>query len=209
MTQIRGVIFDMDGVLIDAKEWHYEALNQALGLFGLGITRQMHEGEYDGLPTRDKLLRLSANYPLPVSLHGFINEMKQRYTMQLIYERCWPVYEHQYTLAGLRKAGLRLAVASNSVRSSIETMLSRAQLIDYLDFFLSNEDVSKGKPNPEIYLKALHLLGLQPQECVIVEDNPHGLAAARATGAHVMAVRDPSEVTSPNLWSFIARCEEA
>ncbi|EPF17739.1 Phosphorylated carbohydrates phosphatase TM_1254 [Cedecea davisae] len=209
MSRIRGVIFDMDGVLIDAKEWHYDALNQALALFGLTITRAEHEGEFDGLPTREKLDRLTARYGLPASLHTFINEMKQIYTLQLINQNCWPVYEHQLALSRLKQHGYRLAVASNSVRGSIDNMLSRAKLLDYLQFTLSNEDVSRGKPDPEIYLKAQLCLGLKPQECVIVEDNPHGIAAARASGAHVMEVAGPSEVTWNRLRNFIAKCEEA
>ncbi|MES3576136.1 HAD family hydrolase [Enterobacter cloacae] len=208
MKRIRGVIFDMDGVLIDAREWHYEALNQALALFGMNITREQHEGEYDGLPTREKLKRLSQRYLLPVSLHDFINEMKQRYTMQRVYQHCWPVFEHQYLLAQLARRGYRLAVASNSVRDSVEAMLERAQLLHWLQFTLSNEDVTQGKPNPEIYLKAMSRLNLQPEECVIVEDNPHGIAAAIASGAHVLKVRDPSEVTWSRVYAFISRCNE-
>lgn len=207
MSQIKGVIFDMDGVLIDAKEWHYEALNQALALFGATVTRAEHEGEFDGLPTRDKLYRLTERNGLPSGLHGFINEMKQHYTMALIHQNCWPVFQHQYALSQLKREGYRLAVASNSVRGSIETMLSRANLLSYLEFTLSNEDVSCGKPDPEIYLRAQHRLGLKPHECIIVEDNPHGIAAARASGANVLAVKDPSEVTWTRIHDFIKHCE--
>ncbi|ASV56827.1 Hydrolase in polyol utilization gene cluster, haloacid dehalogenase-like family [Lelliottia jeotgali] len=199
----------MDGVLIDAKEWHYEAMNQALSLFGSTITRAEHEGEFDGLPTRDKLNRLTERSGLPPALHSFINEMKQRYTMNLIHQNCIPVDQHQYALSQLKQAGYRLAVASNSVRGSIECMLSRANLLPYLEFTLSNEDVKSGKPDPEIYLLAQHRLGLKPHECVIVEDNPHGIAAARASGANVLAVKDPSEVTWTRIHHFIKQCEAA
>ncbi|MEG0866460.1 MAG: HAD family phosphatase [Hafnia sp.] len=207
MNKIKGVIFDMDGVLIDAKEWHYDALNQALALFGLTITQAEHEGVFDGLPTRDKLNRLTEHRGLPPELHSFINEMKQRYTLDLIHQNCWPVYQHQYALAKLKRTGYRLGVASNSVRGSIETMLSRACLSPYLEFTLSNEDVVCGKPDPEIYLRAQQCLGLKPHECVIVEDNPHGIAAAHASGANVLVVKDPSEVTWARIRDFIAQCE--
>lgn len=209
MSRVKGVIFDMDGVLIDAKEWHYEAMNQALSLFGSTITRAEHEGEFDGLPTRDKLNRLTERSGLPPALHSFINEMKQRYTMNLIHQNCIPVDQHQYALSQLKQAGYRLAVASNSVRGSIECMLSRANLLPYLEFTLSNEDVKSGKPDPEIYLLAQHRLGLKPHECVIVEDNPHGIAAARASGANVLAVKDPSELTWTRIHHFIKQCEAA
>ncbi|WP_449567283.1 HAD family hydrolase [Lelliottia nimipressuralis] len=208
MSVIKAVIFDMDGVLIDAKEWHYEAFNQALSLFGLTITREEHEGEFDGLPTRDKLLRLTARSGLPASLHEFINEMKQHYTRLLIEQHCWPVFTHRYALSRLQRDGYRLAVASNSVRQSVDAMLWRARLTEYLQFTLSNEDVACGKPAPDIYEKAIIRLGLRPDECVVVEDNPHGIEAAIAAGAHVMAVRDPSDVTWSRIHRFITRCNE-
>lgn len=208
MVKIRGIIFDMDGVLIDAKEWHYEALNQALGVFGHRIGREAHESEFDGLPTREKLLRLTDRYRLPVSLHGLINRMKQVYTLQMASERCHPVAEHNYALANLKAQGYRLAVASNSVRDSVEVMLHRAGLHQYLDFTLSNEDVKRSKPHPEIYHKAIARMRLLPQECVVIEDNPHGIAAAVAAGAHVLRVADPDEVRLSRILSFIADCEK-
>lgn len=208
MNEIRGVIFDMDGVLIDARDWHYQAFNQALKLFGLSISPEEHANEYDGLPTREKLWRLTSRYGLPPSLHSFINEMKQRYTMQIIHQQCWPVFEHQYALAELSRTGYQLAVASNSIRSSIETMLGRANLLRYLDFYLSNEDVQFGKPNPEIYSRAFAKMQLSPEQCVVIEDNDHGIAAAKAAGANVLCVKDPSEVTLGTITHFIAQCNK-
>lgn len=207
MTRIQAVIFDMDGVLIDAREWHYRALNQALAHFGLSINRKSHEGEFDGLPTREKLHRLNERYGLPKSLHTFINELKQMYTLQEIWQHCWPNFEHQYTLTQLKHSGYRVAVASNSIRASIEAMLGRAQLLPFLEFYLSNEDVNRGKPDPEIYHTAIWMLGLEPQDCVVVEDNPHGIAAAQASGAHVLTVNHPGEVTWDRIHQFIQHCE--
>ena len=80
---VKAVLFDMDGVLIDAKDWHYEALNRALGLFGIEISRYDHLHTFDGLPTKVKLEMLSEQYYLPRQLHEFVNQMKQLYTTQM------------------------------------------------------------------------------------------------------------------------------
>ncbi|QLA06955.1 HAD family phosphatase [Enterobacter ludwigii] len=208
MRRIQAVIFDMDGVLIDAREWHYRALNRALSHFGLTINRQEHENGFDGLTTRDKLHRLTERDGLPVSLHGFINELKQQYTLQEIWQHCRPVFEHQYALSCLSRQGYRLAVASNSIRQSMDVMLERARLKSYLQFYLSNEDVSQGKPDPEIYRTAIQRLELTPDACLVVEDNPHGIAAARAAGAHVLTVASPEEVTWPRIRDFITNLEK-
>lgn len=177
---IKAVIFDMDGVLIDAKDWHYDALNKALVKFGMEISIHDHLTTFDGLSTSQKLKILSKVNSLPEGLHSFINELKQQYTMDIVHQSCKPMFHHQYALGNLKAEGYKLAVASNSIRNSVTVMMEKAKLMGYLDFYLSNQDVTKAKPDPEIYNTAITKLGLMPEECVIVEDNENGLKAARA-----------------------------
>jgi len=192
---VKAILFDMDGVLIDAKDWHYEALNDALRLFGFEISRTEHLAVYDGLPTRKKLEMLTRVRGLPAKLHGLINEVKQRRTLELTYQRCRPVYHHQFALSQLKRQGVRLVVCSNSIRRTVEVMMEQAGLGHLLEFVLSNEDVARAKPDPEIYALAMSRLGLPPRDCLIVEDNEHGLQAARASGAHVLEVASPADVS--------------
>ncbi len=200
---IKAVIFDMDGVLIEAKDWHYEALNKALNLFGYAISRHDHLTMYDGLPTSRKLNMLSVERELPAELHSFINEMKQIYTMEIVYAQCKPTFVHQYALSSLKSRGYKLAVASNSIRNTVEVMMEKARLDQYLDLKLSNEDVEYPKPAPDIYTKAIHTLGLSPDECLIVEDNENGIRAAQASGAHVLVVDNVGDVNLENITSRI------
>ena len=129
MKKIKAIIFDMDGVLIEAKDWQYEALNQALELFGFTISRYDHLVTFDGLPTRKKLEMLSLEKGLPNGLHKFINHMKQIYTMEHVYMKCKPLFNHQYALSRLKHEGYGLALASNSVRITIDMMMEKADLI--------------------------------------------------------------------------------
>jgi HAD superfamily hydrolase (TIGR01509 family) len=207
--KIRAVLFDMDGVLIDAKEWHFESLNLALSLFGMPISRFDHLTTFDGLPTRRKLEMLSLERGLPVELHNFLNEMKQRYTMQIVNTRCKPTFIHEYALSYLRAQGYHIAVCSNSIRATIELMMAKSGLAGYLDLILSNEDVQEGKPNPEIYLKAMRHFGLTAGECLIVEDNENGIRAARASGGHVLEVADVTETNLQNILCRIRKIEAA
>lgn len=207
MTKIKAVIFDMDGVLIDAKDWHYEALNQALELFGYKISRYDHLVTFDGLPTKKKLEMLSMEKGLPKGLHKFINHMKQIYTMEYVYMKCKPMFCHQYALSRLKAEGYFLALASNSVRITIDMMMEKADLQKYLDFTLSNQDVTKSKPDPEIYQIAIKRLGLTPQECLIVEDNPNGVKAALASGANLLKVETVHDVTYQNIKNRIKEIE--
>lgn len=207
MAKIKAVIFDMDGVLIDAKDWHYEALNRALGLYGMEISRYDHLVTYDGLPTRKKLEMLTLERGLPKGLHKFINDIKQQYTMELIFTRCKPKFYHEYALSKLRSDGYRLAVCSNSIRNTIEIMMEKAALAEYLEFFLSNEDVTNAKPDPEMYIRAIERLALQPEECLVIEDNEKGIRAARDSGAHVLAVDAVEDVTYHNIMARIRTLE--
>jgi beta-phosphoglucomutase len=204
---IKAVLFDMDGVLIDAKDWHYEALNDALSLFGFEISRTEHLSAYDGLPTSKKLELLSQTKGLPRKLHTFLNNLKQRRTHEITIQRCRPMFHHQYALAELKRNGKMIAVCSNSIRSTIDVMMQNAALLEYLDFFLSNEEVSAPKPNPEIYLKAIDRCGLQPSEVLIIEDNHHGIEAARKSGGYVMEVKDVYDVTYERIAAAIQKAE--
>ena len=202
---IKGIIFDMDGVLIEAKNWHYDALNKALKLFGFEISQFDHLTTYDGLPTRRKLEMLSIERGLPVKLHAFINEMKQAYTMEIVHTQCKPRFVHEYALSKLKAMDYKLGLASNSVKTTIEVMMQKAKLTQYLDVQLSAEDVTNGKPDPEIYIKAMEHLGIKPSECLILEDNENGILAARASGAHVLVVKEVDDANIENILNMIQR----
>lgn len=200
---IKAVIFDLDGVLIDATHWHYEALNKALHLFGYTITEEEHKNFYNGLPTRKKLEYLSKDKGLPVSLHAFINSMKQKYTQELIERNCTPDFQKIYMLKKLKEKGYKLALCSNAILSSVEIMLNRARLKEYFDLLLSNEDICEPKPSPDIYLKAFLKLSLRPEECVIVEDAEHGKKAALDSGGRLLEVSGYHEVNYELVRDFL------
>lgn len=207
-STIKAVIFDLDGVLIDAKDWHYEALNRSLSLFGLKIPRDDHLITYDGLPTKKKLDMLTLDAGLPKELHPFINRLKQNYTMEIIYSQCKPMFHHEFLLSRLKSAGIRLAVCSNSIRETLDLMIRKAGLESYLEFTMSNQDVSQPKPHPEIYTKAIERLKLQPRDCLVIEDNPHGIKAAEESGAHILRVTSVYDVNYANVFSRIQDIED-
>ena len=207
MSKIKAVIFDMDGVLIEAKDWHYEALNKALNLFGMEISRYDHLVTYDGLPTKKKLEMLSTERGLPRELHTFVNNMKQQYTMEIVYASCKPTFHHEYALSKLKNAGYTMAVCSNSIRNTIEIMMKKSSLENYFEFYVSNQDVKNGKPDPEMYNLAIKKLGLTPSECMIIEDNENGIKAAKASGAWVMEVDVVEDVNYQNIQSHLQMFE--
>lgn len=201
---IKAVLFDMDGVLIDAKDWHYDALNRALGHFGYTISREAHLSTFDGLPTRRKLKMLSQARGLPEGLHEFLNALKQSYTIEISSQKCKPVFNHQKALSRLFDRGYKMACCSNSVRGSVEAMMELSGLASCLELLVSNEDVENSKPAPDMYLKAMAAFGVKPEECLILEDNDHGIQAARASGGHLMVIGTPADVTYERISARIA-----
>lgn len=203
---IKAVIFDMDGVLVDADKWHFNALNVALQHSEVEpISWQEHLTVYKGIPTREKLKILSERKGLPTDLWSRIARSKQDVTNQIIESFCEPDLEK---VEMMRLLGRRypIVVCSNAVRASVDEMLGKAGLAQFIDFSLSNEDVEQSKPHPEIYVKAFELLGLAPDECAIVEDSDVGKAAAIASGGVLCSVNDPADV---NYYRVLRTIHEA
>ena len=207
MKSIRCVLFDLDGVLVDATEWHYEALNRALRLFGFDISRYEHLSTYNGLPTRKKLEMLTVEKGLPVALHHTLGRLKQIYTRDEIFTKCRPQFEKEYMVSRLRREGYRLAVCSNSIRDSLSLMIQRSGLDEAFEFCVSNEDVSRPKPDPEIYKSAIARLNVSPEETLVIEDAPHGVEAARRAGAHVCQVSGFNDVDYVRIRTALDRVE--
>lgn len=206
-TEIKALIFDMDGVLIEAKDLHYQSLNRALGLFGYTISRYDHLITYDGLPTATKLDMLSREQGLPIKLHTFINKLKQKYTLELVHTHCKPCFYHEYALSKLKSDGYKIGCASNSIKDSVNVMLEKSNLKQYMDVIYSAQDVLNAKPAPDIYLNAMRELGCIPEQCLIVEDNENGIKAAYASGAHVLVVNEVNEVNIDNINRAISKAE--
>jgi beta-phosphoglucomutase-like phosphatase (HAD superfamily) len=190
----KAIIFDLDGVLVDMPNGHYEALNKALGLFGAKIEKEEHYAQFNGLPTRKKLEELERQNRLPGGLREFINEIKQNYTKEVIPTYCTPDYSKIILLRHLKDNGYLLACCSNSIKETLHMMLKSAKLFEYFDLIIGNDEVAQPKPHPEIYLVALERLGVKPEEAIIVEDSPHGIAAAKASGGTVYEVRNVQDV---------------
>ena len=191
----KAVLFDMDGVLIDARDWHYDALNEALRIFGVEISRSDHLSRFNGLSTRKKLNMLTAEGLIPYELHEAIQSIKQDRTLRIAAQMCFPIVSHQVLITRLKALDIKVGLVTNSIRKSSEFMLEYAGLLKFMDVVVTNEDVVEGKPNPAGYLLAMERLGVLPSETIVIEDGEYGILAAEAAGATVIKVNDPFEVS--------------
>lgn len=201
---IKLIVFDLDGVLVDAREIHYEALNAALREIGeeYVIKRQEHLSLYDGLSTTKKLNMLTENKGLPVSLHEKVWKLKQEKTLDIIDQ-----FTSDERICGilkrLKSEGYTIACATNSIRTTAKLQLIRKGFFEHIDFLYSNQDVKRPKPSSEIYMRCMLKAGADPHETVIVEDSHHGRKAAINSGGHLCAVKNSSEVTYKKIKEII------
>jgi HAD superfamily hydrolase (TIGR01509 family) len=205
---IKLIIFDLDGVLIDAKKIHYEALNLALAKVNqnLIIDWSDHLSIYDGLKTSQKLELLSKNKGLSPSFYDQIWKEKQEYTESMLDKLHYN--ENIYNcLHYLKTQGYLIACCSNSIANTINKSLEKIKTLDFFDLILSNEDVVNSKPHPEMYWQAMSKFRIYPEETMIIEDSPHGLKAASSSGAHVYRVKNPEDITLKNIINNIKSFE--
>ena len=190
------IIFDLDGVLIDSREIHYQSLNTALESIEPKyiINRDDHLSLYDGLSTTKKLNLLSKTKGLPVEFHDSVWQRKQLATFDLIKQfkvdhRLVEIFRH------LKETGYQVAVASNSIRETVKLSLLKIGVMEYVDYYCSNEDVVNPKPYPEMYWKCMTACKALPKQTLIIEDSHIGRQGALDSGATLLAVENPQDVT--------------
>jgi HAD superfamily hydrolase (TIGR01509 family) len=185
---IKAILFDLDGVLIDAVELHQKAFIEAVRPYK-EIDEEYHMKHLNGIPTKKKLEKLGFN----TDLIEKINADKQEITFKLIEDTIRPIPEVTKMIDELKKRQIPFAICSNSIRKSIELFLKMAEITGY-EFIISNQEVINPKPNPEMYIKGIERLGLPKDEVLIVEDSPVGIEAAKASGANLCIVKDPYDI---------------
>jgi beta-phosphoglucomutase-like phosphatase (HAD superfamily)/dTDP-glucose pyrophosphorylase len=196
MTKL--VIFDLDGVLIDSKDYHYDALNEALGE-EYAITREEHVSTYDGLPTTAKLELLSKNKGLPADRYEEIWKAKQENTLHIFKTKVDKDYELMGYFQQLSDEGYKIAVASNSIRNTVKIILLRLGLLEFVDIYVSNEDVVRNKPFPSMYWKCMMALGALPDDTVILEDSHIGRQGALDSKCHLVPIENRGDLNQAKV----------
>lgn len=201
MRKYEAVLFDLDGVLVDACDWHYDALNEALmEVVGYTISRQDHIQKYNGLPTAVKLRMLN----IDSTSASIIEAYKQEKTLKIINERAKIMPEKQELHSYLKDQGTKIACVTNSIGTTATAMLERTGQMQFIDLLVSNGDVEKNKPHPDCYNFAIQKLKVDPYLCMCVEDSPKGIEAAiNSRVSTVWQVKDPSEVILKNYRRFV------
>lgn len=198
---IQCVLFDLDGVLVDACDWHYNALNEAMReIVGFDISRDEHITKYNGLPTAVKLRMLGIDPPTA----SRIEASKQLKTLDIISRQAKIMPEKQELHSYLKSQGIKIACVTNSINTTATAMLRQTGQIEFMDLIVANGDVSNNKPHPDCYNFAVSKIGIDPSHCLCVEDSPKGIEAARASCVpNLWIVSNPTDVTLENYKEIV------
>jgi len=184
-----AVIFDCDGTLVNSMPAHFDAWCEALASYGAGgIFKEDVFFAMGGRPTRDIVIDLNSEYDLKLDPEAIALAKREAFLSKLhLLEFIDEVAEFAQSLRGK----MPLAVASGGSRLVVEKTLKLLNCSDWFDEVVTADDVSNGKPSPDIFLKAAELLGVAPEKCLVIEDAPPGVIAAIAAGMQVVTVPMP------------------
>ena len=186
---IKGVIFDMDGVIIDSEPIHFKVEKAILSNFNEPFTMQDHARFVGGTPRNlykticeERGINQSFEVLALLDAADYMEELKRGHL-----EAIEGIPE---LIKGLKKSNVPMVLASSANHNNIEIVLDRLELKEYFEGRVSGQDVERTKPDPEIFIKAADILGLKPENCLVIEDANHGVEAAKAAGMYCVAYRN-------------------
>jgi len=184
----RAILWDMDGTLLDSAEYHWLAWQDSLHAEGYNVTREQFEASFG--QRNDTILRGYFGPELTDDEIARIGGDKEARYRNQVRERGIDLLPGvQRWLARLSAKGWRQAIASAAPLANVEAIVAALEIGPFFDAFVSAEDVQRGKPDPQVFLIAAERLAVAPARCVVVEDAPAGLEAARRAGMRAIGVR--------------------
>lgn len=186
---VKAVIFDMDGVLSDSEPLFRESINKILGAEGAHITEQEYK-ELIGSTFDHAWQVLIDKFKLKNPLSHYMS-IYDGVVEEMLGSKATPASGIYEIIAEVERRKLPKGLASSSKRIWIMALLKAIKLEKSFDVIVGGDEIAKGKPEPDIYITTAHKLGFEPQQCMIIEDSPTGILAAKRSGAKVIAVKTP------------------
>ena len=186
MHRFSAIIFDMDGVIVDSEPRHEQAFREIFHELGCGETHGIDFSQYLGRSDRALWVDFIA-INKPSHTLEYLTDWKQRRFLDII-EKEQPIFEDLPGLVQRLALRYKLGLASGSLHPVIDAVLAMKNLRQHFSAIVSVQDVPRGKPAPDVFLRAADLLGCKPQECCVIEDSAAGVEAALAAGMSAIAI---------------------
>lgn len=188
---MKAVIFDMDGVLVDSQPYHFKADIDTMAEYGVIKDQKFYES-FAGTLTADRMRTLKEMFGLDVPVEEMTIKRENMILDIMGKEDIKPVSGIPEFLRSIEEKGLTTAVASSSDYKLINLILDRLKIAKYFDSVTSGSDVKRGKPSPDVFLLAAERIGIEPAECLVVEDSENGVKAAKAAGMKALGYINPT-----------------
>ena len=191
MNNIRAVIFDMDGVIIDSQDAHYKADLLALEYFGKKQDLSfVMKGA--GTTTIERFTKWKEELEIKDNINFIVLKREKIVKELFINGNISPIMGVYELLTDIKNNNIKIALASSSSHELINTALDTINYKDFFDIIVSGQDMEKGKPAPDIFLEAAKLLNVETYECIVVEDSENGVKAGVLAGMKVLGYINPS-----------------
>jgi beta-phosphoglucomutase family hydrolase len=188
---IKAVIFDLDGVILDSEPLHFEADRLAMRDYGMEIPDEVLVS-YVGVSGRDMWADLIASFGIPDTLEGILARQKAHKLKLLAETKLTAIAGIPELLDTLLQAGAAIGLASSSPRYFIQSIIENLGIASYFQAVASGEEVARSKPSPDVFLLAAERLGVDPADCIVIEDSAHGVRAAKAAGMYCVGYVNPT-----------------
>lgn len=187
MMPVKAIIFDMDGVLVNSEPFHVENEKRMFNKLGLDISDKEHAG-YMGTATDVMWAKIIKDRNLPHDVDDLTSQtIQESLPFFRSLERIDPMPGLVELLEKFKSNKIPMAVASSSDAETIRIILEKSGLKNYFQHTVSSSETGKSKPEPDVFLHAAKLLGVQPRNCVVIEDSKNGIKAAKAAGMFCIA----------------------
>lgn len=193
MAELKGLLFDMDGTLVDNMKYHFIAFEEYAKKMGFTILEPLTP-KHGGTHTEDCFKTLVGEEIVAKYGGKVLAEGKEATYRELYRPHIKPVAGLIELLKAAKEAGVKCAIGSAGSRENIALIVEGLGIAEYLDATISGADVTYAKPHPEIFTKAREALGLKPEECIVVEDAINGVRAGVADGCKCIAVTTTTSV---------------
>jgi beta-phosphoglucomutase family hydrolase len=188
---LKAVIFDLDGVIIDSEPFHLVVNEKIFANLGIALSENDYQS-FIGTTHKDMWTTIKRKFNLPQPVPELVNMQVSGNINYIKNEKIEAIQGVADLLFEIKKANIKIGIASSSPTEVIELVINKLGINDYFSAIVGGEKIEKGKPAPDIFLEAAKLLNIKPENCVVIEDSENGVKAAKAAGMKCVGFRNPN-----------------
>lgn len=181
MAQTKGIIFDMDGTITLTQHLHFQAFREVFKKYGIDFTKE-EDMKYSGSGGKITFAKVLEERGIKADIDQCVEDKRKIYDALLEKENIELVPGVKEFCERIKAKGLKRIIATGNRKESTEFILKKAGLAEYFQDIVTIAEAGRGKPFPDVFLKAVERLNLKPEECVVLEDSPNGIEAAKVAG---------------------------